>query len=102
MLLRALARIPVPTCPADLKASVWRAIHLREADSHGMVAALDHLAATLWRAKVVACSMLTSVAVGAIVAFASQTAVPEPTAGALGLRAFSADAPSLPSTLLTR
>lgn len=102
VLLGALARKPLPACPRDLEGSVWRAIRLREASPCGILPALDDLADSVWRAKVLVCSAFTAMTVGAIVAFSWQAAVPDATAGALGLRVFSADAPSLPSTLLTR
>lgn len=101
-LLRALARKPMPACPANLEASVWRAIRLHELAPRGFAAILDDAAESVWRAKTFALSAFTATLVGALVAFSWQAAAPDATAGALGLRVFSADAPALPSTLLTQ
>lgn len=100
-LLAALGRKPMPACPPDLESSVWRAIRFRKVVPRDSAAVLDYLADMIWQAKVLACSALTAVTVGALIAVSLQATEPDPTAGALGLRVFSADAPALPSTLLT-
>ena len=100
VLLQALARKPLPTCPPDLNASVWRAIRMVGKRPRSFDETFNDLVDSVWRINVIASSAFAAFVVGVAITFSFQVNAPDATARALSLRVFSADAPSLPSTLI--
>ena len=104
-LLKRYARQPIPPVPGDLESRVWREIRARRSHAQQSVGN-DWLTRLLrlWREPRVAfAGVAAAVSIGigmSWVAHADTRVVS--TRQALGLVEFSAEAPSLPSTLLAR
>jgi hypothetical protein len=98
--LANLARQALPELPDTLKADIWKSIrtrstHLRERRS-------DELIGTFLRPQWAALALAITVAIGASFGRASADTEAREAHSSLGLDVFAGNAPTLPSTLLTR
>jgi hypothetical protein len=99
--LKALSRRPIPDLPSNLNDSVFARIRVMESTAvreHWLDASVSRLLRPQWAIVV----LVITLAIGGDLGRVLANSEPGPAHAPLGLDVFTADAPTLPSTVLSK